>query len=289
MTFSSAARSKYRCPEWRSGASERSLSQFPTGRSRRLFVKRAGRPTAGARRPSSIRIGRQDSEPKGFAWDKQGRPRALGPEFLENLLRTLLCFKGGTLCGAAAEKIASRPETFSPVAMVVPLIERACAERQKTAAVDNCVRQLWTNAAEFLLRCSEVPPAPPSDWRLKVKISCFCPDCRELESFAHDPFERVHRFRVKKERRQHLHQTIDRYGLEMTHVTERVGSPQTLLCTKDRRNFNQRMKEYREEISAMRTLVRLAPKSGDAALSRRMEVAAKLASDLKHRGAPVDK
>ena len=235
------------------------------------------------------RIGRRDSEPKVFAWDKQERPRALGPQFLENLLRTLQRFKGGTLCGAAAEKIASRPETFSPVAMVVPVIERICAERQKTAAVDKSVRPLWTNAAEFLLRCSEVPPAPPSDWRLKVRISCSCPDCRELESFAHDPVERVHRFRVKKERRQHLHQTIDRYGLEMTHVTEHVGSPQTLVCTKDRRSFNLRMKEYREEISAMRTLVRLAPKSGGAALSRRMEVAAKRVSDLKQEGAPADK
>ena len=90
-------------------------------------------------------------------------------------------------------------------------------------------------------------------------------------------------FVVKKERRRHLHHMIDRHRLDMTHVTERVGSPQTLVCTKDRRTFDRRMKQYQDEIAAMRTLVRLAPKAGGAALSKRMEVAVKRAADLKQR------
>jgi hypothetical protein len=64
----------------------------------------------------------------------------------------------------------------------------------------------------------------------------------------------------------------------MTHVTERVGSPQTLVCTKDRRTFERRMRQYQDEIAAMRTLVRLVPKSGSAALSKRMEAAVKRAA-----------
>ena len=47
-------------------------------------------------------------------------------------------------------------------------------------------------------------------------------------------------------------------------MTERVGSPQTLVCTKDRRTFDRRMKQYQDEIAAMRRLVRLAPKGGVA-------------------------
>ena len=62
----------------------------------------------------------------------------------------------------------------------------------------------------------------------------------------------------------------------MTHVTEHLGSPQTLVCTKDRRTFKARMKEYHNEITAMCKLVKLAPRSAAAtALSRRMEAAAK--------------
>ena len=74
---------------------------------------------------------------------------------------------------------------------------------------------------------------------------------------------------------------IDSHRLDMTHVTERVGSPQTLVCTKDRRTFDRRVNQYRDEIAAMRTLVKLAPKAGDDALSKRMEAAVRRASDLK--------
>ena len=224
-------------------------------------------------------IGTHDPEPETFDWEPEERQRPLGPQFLENLLRALQRFKGRTLCGTAAEKIASRPEIFSPVTLVVPAIERICAgRRQMTAAVDSSLRHLWTSAAEFLLQRSEVPPQPPSDWRLNVELSCSCPDCRELQSFARDPAERVHRFRVKKERRRHLHNMIDRHRLDMTHVTERVGSPQTLVCTKDRRTFDRRMKQYHDEIAAMRTLVKLAPKARRRrALCKRMQVAVKRA------------
>ena len=227
-------------------------------------------------------VGKCDSKSEDLDWEPVERKHPLGPEFLENLLRALQRFNGGTLCSAAAEKIASRPECFSPVTLVAPAIERIWAgARKRTAAVETSLQYLWTSAAEFLLRRSEAPPQPPSDWRLDVEISCSCPDCRELRSFARDPGERVHRFRMKKERRRHLHNMIDRHGLDMTHVTERVGSPQTLVCTKDRRTFDRRMNQYRDEIAAMRTLIKLAPKAGDDAQSKRMQAAVRQARDLK--------
>jgi 2OG-Fe(II) oxygenase superfamily len=220
-------------------------------------------------------IGTHDSNSKNFDREPEDRQRPLGPQSLENLFRALQRSNGGALCGAAAEKIVLRPETFSPVALVVPAIERiSVGRRRRTAVVNRAVQHLWTSAAEFLLDRSEVPPQQPSDWRLNVELSCSCPDCGELRTFARDPVERVHRFRVKKERRHHLHNVIDKHRLDMIHVTERVGSPQTLVCTKDRRTFDRRMKQYTDEIAAMRTLVRLAPKTGAAAaLSKRMEIA----------------
>jgi hypothetical protein len=228
-----------------------------------------------------------DSEAEDLDWEPEDRQRHLGPEFLENLLRALPRFGDGRLCGAAAEKIASRPGVFSPVTLVVPAVERICAGCGKvTVAVESSVQRLWTGAAEFLLRRSEVPPEPPSDWHMDVEISCSCADCRELQAFARDPAAQVHRFRVKKERRRHLHGAINRYRLDMTHVTERVGSPQTLVCTKDRRTFDRRMTQYREEIAAMRRLVRLAPKGGVAALVERMEAAVKRAGDIE-AGCPI--
>jgi hypothetical protein len=230
-------------------------------------------------------IGTPDSEPEAFDWEPEEKRRPLIPQFLENLLRALQPFKGGTLCGVAAEKIASRPEVFNPVTVVVPAVEQICVgRRQRTAAVDNSVRHLWRSSAEFLLQRSELPPEPPADWYMNVELSCSCPDCLELQAFARDPAERVHRFRVRKERRRHLHYIIDRQRLDMNHVTERVGSPQTLVCTKDRRTFDRRIKQYCDEVAAMRTLVRLAPKSGSAALAKRMEIAVNRAGSERCRG-----
>ena len=87
--------------------------------------------------PASICIGTstiQNRKPS-IGKRKSGSARS-APQFLENLLRALQRFKGGTLCVAAAEKIASRPEIFSPVTLVVPAIERICVgRRQMIAAV----------------------------------------------------------------------------------------------------------------------------------------------------------
>ena len=76
---------------------------------------------------------------------------------------------------------------------------------------------------------------------------------------------------------------IDRHRLDMTHETERVGSPQTLVCTKDLRTFDRRMNQYRDEIAAMRTLVKLAPEAGDEALSSEWKQPWERAGDLKRK------
>ena len=225
---------------------------------------------------------RPDSElDDTFEWlDKPEDPRQppLAPEFIANLFSGLRHFSDGKLCDAAADKIASRPKVFHPVTLVVPAIERIRAEQvPMPPSFDRAIQHLWTSAAEFLLLHSEVPPQPPSDWRLDAELSCTCVDCRELQAFALDPNASVHRFRVKKERRQHLHHAIDRHRLDMTPVTERLGSPQTMVCTKDRRTFMARMKEYQDEIAAMRKLVKLAHRSGSV-LSKRLQAAVKVSA-----------
>jgi hypothetical protein len=219
----------------------------------------------------------EDEDDGAFWWEvnKAEKRQKVPPEFITNLFSALALFSGRTLHDAAVGKISSRLEVFDPVTVVVPAIERMCAEQPP--AIDSVIEHLWTSAAEFLLMRSEVPPQPPPDWRLQATLSCTCPDCAALQAFARDPNEQVHRFRINKDRRRHLHDVIKQYGLDMTHVTERVGSPQTLVCTKDRRTFQARMKEYKKEIAAMRNLVKLAPKS-TAALSRSMEAAVKVST-----------
>jgi hypothetical protein len=225
-------------------------------------------------------IGTLAPNPRMFHWEprlEHEDRRLPSPQFLVDVLAALQRFSGGgTLCLAAAERVAARTGTFDPVTLVVPALKTM--RKGSRSGAGEAVAYLWTSAAEFLLQRSERPPQPPSDWCLNVKLSCSCPDCLELEAFANDPGLRIHRFRVNKERRRHFHDVINRDRLDMTHVTERVGSPQTLVCTKDRRSFDQRMKDYRDEIAAMRTLSRFAPQSGGSTgLSTRLDLAIKRA------------
>ena len=48
----------------------------------------------------------------------------------------------------------------------------------------------------------------------------------------------------------------------MTHVTDRRGSPQTLVCTKTRRHHQQRCDQHARDCAAMSALISLLPKAG---------------------------
>jgi len=128
--------------------------------------------------------------------------------------------------------------------------------------------RLWIHAAEFLLARSERPPEPPPDWRQQVTLACPCQDCRELGKFALDPVEQTHRFRVRQDRRQHLHEQIERHGLDMTHVTARTGSPQTLVCTKTGRTFERHCARHRQDLAWLAELAGLITSSTALATHR---------------------
>ncbi len=121
--------------------------------------------------------------------------------------------------------------------------------------------RLWRQAAEFLLQRSAQPPAVPTDWRQVVTLSCKCEDCRGLQTFVLDPQVLVARFRVRKDRRQHLHQQIEQHGLDLTHTTERQGSPQTLVCTKTRRTYQRQCAQHQADCASMVTLLQVLPEA----------------------------
>jgi hypothetical protein len=66
---------------------------------------------------------------------------------------------------------------------------------------------------------------------------------------------------VRKDRRQHLHGQIEHRGLDMTHVTERKGSPQTLVCTKTRRTYQRQCRQHKADCTSMNTLLEISPEA----------------------------
>jgi hypothetical protein len=148
--------------------------------------------------------------------------------------------------------IAEKPELFAPETVLLPALEKLAIPSADGPDA------LWAHCALHYLRRGERPPEPPRDWAQHVTLRGSSPLIRELEAFARDPEARVHRFRVRKELRQEIHRAIDQAGLDMTHVTERQGSPQTLVCTKTRATYERACKQYQSDLADMRRLLALS-------------------------------
>lgn len=118
-----------------------------------------------------------------------------------------------------------------------------------TEWISACLKHLEALTAQI--------PQEPSDFKREAEISCRCADCKELIEFLKNPGEKVHRFSVRKDRRQHLHQIIEKHNCDTDHVTERKGSPQTLVCTKNINSFQRNLKKYledKENLAALQAL-----------------------------------
>jgi hypothetical protein len=211
-------------------------------------------------------------------WWRTRKARTVDSMTVANLLETLPALNVGNLRDAACESIIANVEVFDPATLIVLALQLLGERNGEVIIRDKEFQRLWRHCAEFLLARSEQPPESPKNWRQDVRISCRCDDCRELQTFALDAGAQTHRFRVKKERRQHLHHQIDHHDLDMTHITERSGSPQTLVCTKTRRTYERQCEQHKHDLASMAVLRALLPeKDGDmAALSARMDAATRL-------------
>jgi hypothetical protein len=233
-------------------------------------------------------IGEEDAE-KDFALDTSTRPTGhkefagmtsgLVVEFLQMLRRRGYTF----LAAEAVAGMMKNTLVFCPENILVPALEQIqVGESPFDLPV---LAQLWRHCAGYFLARGEHPPAPPRDWAQPIQIGCHCADCRELQVFIHDPVRREYRFHVRKERRQHLHQQIKQVGVDMTHVTERKGRPQTLVCTKTRATYERACQRYQIDLALFRRLEAL-PASRQASsenLLGRIHAALALDSSIRAR------
>ena len=105
-------------------------------------------------------------------------------------------------------------------------------------------------------------PQKPTDYRRADKLSCTCPDCSALSKFLANPDQKQGRFPLAKKRRQHLHQIIDRNRCDLTHVTDRRGSPFTLVCTKTTASYGAACKIHQRDLQNLSRIIALEKKTG---------------------------
>ena len=166
---------------------------------------------------------------------------------------------------AASVLLAKNPAAAAPDRAVPQALEELAEHHLlRSVAAPAGFAALWRHAAACLLARSAEPPAEPRDWVIEAAVSCTCPSCRLLKSFCADPIETTLRLPLRKELRRHVHTIIDGNGLDLTHETERIGRPYTLVCTKTRGAYERRRVQYAVDISHMRMLAKTASRASDA-------------------------
>jgi hypothetical protein len=121
-----------------------------------------------------------------------------------------------------------------------------------------CAINEWLDACQKNLKSlTKQLPEEPDNFCREAIISCRCADCQELILFLKNPTEKAHGFRIRKDRRQHLHQIIEKHECDVDHVTERIGSPQLLVCTKNINSFKRNLQKYetnKKRLAALQSL-----------------------------------
>ena len=181
-----------------------------------------------------------------------------------------------------ASEFASVPEAADPFRTLPQALEAMASVRGGKLREHEAFGTLWRRSAETLLERSGAPPAPPADWRIPLTLdqviqprtsqistgwqSRYLDTPDELEAlgaqlveFCNDPHETTWKFAVRQSLRSSLKGTISRLRLDIGCHTEEKGRPYKLVCTKNRKSYRRRLKEYRADIAAIRALISVAP------------------------------
>jgi hypothetical protein len=113
-------------------------------------------------------------------------------------------------------------------------------------------RKALAQVAEFIKAALEASlaqiPERPKDWARDANgLTCACDYCAELRIFLKDSNRSELHLPAAKERRAHLHQTIDSLCLDVTHDTLRQGRPFVLICRKTEGSYERRVARRKVE------------------------------------------
>ncbi len=127
------------------------------------------------------------------------------------------------------------------------------------------VRQLGLGAlrAHALRETRDAVAAPPraaGDWSITTKLDCSCALCATLTKFLNLETSVEYRWPLAKDKRQHVHNVIDRHELPVTHETIRSGSPFTLVLRKQRALFEREAARRSEQAQLLKWLEVSEPK-----------------------------
>jgi hypothetical protein len=182
------------------------------------------------------------------------RARQAREGVIESLTRTLAAVGEGELLGRFLSHALSDQEHYGLHQVLIPAVKKMYGWATKDPVIVHTRQQILRDCIAELDRLTEKPVEEPRDWAQDITLRCNCVDCRQLQQFLRDPQEKVRRFPAAEARRRHLHQQIEIHGCDMTHVTERKGSPYTLVCTKNRASYERKKAEFATNVQLLKEL-----------------------------------
>ncbi len=99
------------------------------------------------------------------------------------------------------------------------------------------------------------------DWSLTVNNPCNCDDCTTMGRFLSAKTQQRVALPLGKDRRKHLHRQIGYLDIPVSHVTQRSGSPFSLVLTKSPTIFRSAAKQMKLRKAQWKELQGLAPAS----------------------------
>lgn len=172
---------------------------------------------------------------------------------IEPVVRALAAIEAAGPLERFVSRAIANPKHYDFHAALIPAVKTLLRDNTlHDSAAPSCGRaaceRLHQHSLAELRSRTAAKPQPPADWSREAKLDCKCADCVELAAFLKNKDESVHRFPRRKELRQHLHEQIDKHHCDVTHVTERRGSPQTLVCTKTQASFERRLAQFETDL-----------------------------------------
>lgn len=229
--------------------------------------------TISAQMPSVRGPSKRDDHVDWHHWYPRAEPAPLPTATLRQFFLLLRRFDMEREADAAASLFIERADLAPPDRTIPALMEMLGAEHGEPFRTSPALHALWLHGARFLLSRSGLPPTPPTDWVISAEgLSCDCEHCAALRRFCAEPDSETLRMPVRKELRGHLRRRIEQGGIDIDCETERRGRPYTLVCVKTRGAFERRLRQYEEDIAAMRRLLETAggvPGSADTAQALR--------------------
>jgi hypothetical protein len=178
-------------------------------------------------------------------------PRVLGSLAEESETVALSLLDGAFFLNAGHELLAPIEANWGPRAQTALLIRAAKSKPVLVRRLDPIRRKAMTSLRAELAK----PKRASDDWSIARRSPCRCALCKKLDTFLRSRTLRTMKWPLAKESRAHVHRALDGYAV--THETERVGSPYTLVLTKTKQLFADEARERREMTAMLEWLATL--------------------------------